>query len=335
MRVPPPIDGAEVTSLEYDARAAVTDEDAKGGSDPYALSVPVLGLAGEVGTLLVAQKKEYRDQDMKASDRSFLTDELGDVLWYAVTVARHAQLPLDALLDGALLAVRERAETARLLRNLPTDLPRLDEAFEPIERLPRRIVFRFREQGVGTVPTVDVTLVEADPNPFADGPITHCGKLHRYAVNHSFGDPLDDNSRRSDGYRYHDAIHIGFLAVMGWSPVIRGLLKVKRRSDSIFDINEDGARATFAEEGLAAILAKRAPRFQNFATEAAIDDDSVELMVTVLADLEVGAMPSWLWRRAICQGFAAMRHLIDARGGFLLVDLDTRSVTHSLVPPRL
>ena len=65
------------------------------GVDPLSLSVPMLGLAGEVGTLLVAEKKRYR-RDSKVDDwPSFVSIELGDLLWYTATVARHAGLGLD------------------------------------------------------------------------------------------------------------------------------------------------------------------------------------------------------------------------------------------------
>jgi hypothetical protein len=62
---------------------------------------------------------------------------------------------------------------------------------------------------------------------------------------------LTDNSRRVDAYRFHDAIHMGFMAVLGWSPTMRAALRLKRKSDQQTDECEDGARAIFAEEGLA------------------------------------------------------------------------------------
>ena len=37
----------------------------------------------------------------------------------------------------------------------------------------------------------------------------------------------------------------------GWSPVLRSLLKLKRKTDPELDENQDGARATIIEEGIA------------------------------------------------------------------------------------
>ena len=45
------------------------------------------------------------------------------------------------------------------------------------------------------------------------------------------GDELTDNTRQTDAYRFHDAIHFGFMAVLGWSTNLRALLGIKRKSD--------------------------------------------------------------------------------------------------------
>jgi hypothetical protein len=114
---------------------------------------------------------------------------------------------------------------------------------------------------------------------------------------------------------------------------MRALLALKRRSKPDVDESEDGARAVFAEEGLAAVLAKRSLALQGFRSEQAVDDESIEMITTVLEDLEVSQMPSWLWRRAIAQGFTAMRQLADGHGGFLDVNLDARTLSYSKMNP--
>jgi hypothetical protein len=43
------------------------------------------------------------------------------------------------------------------------------------------------------------------------------------------GDPLTDNSHRPDGYRFHDVFHMSYAVHLGWSPVLRALLKLKRK----------------------------------------------------------------------------------------------------------
>lgn len=54
------------------------------------------------------------------------------------------------------------------------------------------------------------------------------------------GDSLDDNSDDSDDYRFHDALHHDQMAVLRWSPAMRGLLKVKRASEPDTDRIQDG-----------------------------------------------------------------------------------------------
>jgi hypothetical protein len=320
----------------YQNLAALTDEDAADGIDPLSLGVPMLGLAGEAGTLLVAQKKAYRDKDPMASTPAFVAEELGDLLWYAATVARRCDLDLDAVASASV----DRAEALRtelaLLHELPPDLPVLDEGYPTDERFPRHLVVRVRQRRAGAQVFAALTVVDASPNAFPDGPVTSLisGKPQGFAIGKPLGSELTDNSRRADDYRFHDAIHLGFLAVMGWSPVMRALLQLKRRSASDVDENEDGARAIFAEEGLAALLAKRASALQGFAVERAVDDETVQMFTTVLEDLEVARMPAWLWRRAVTQGFTAMRKLAAERGGFLIVDLDARSLSYRKTPPR-
>jgi hypothetical protein len=44
------------------------------------------------------------------------------------------------------------------------------------------------------------------------------------------GDDLTDNAYVDDGYRFHDVIHLALIAHLGWSPVVRGLMRRKRKS---------------------------------------------------------------------------------------------------------
>ncbi|MFX5743284.1 pyrophosphatase, partial [Acinetobacter baumannii] len=57
------------------------------------------------------------------------------------------------------------------------------------------------------------------------------------------GDRLTDNAAEPDDYRFHDVFHYAYIAVLGWSPVIRSLLRLKRKSVPKIDEVDDGARA--------------------------------------------------------------------------------------------
>jgi hypothetical protein len=107
---------------------------------------------------------------------------------------------------------------------------------------------------------------------------------------------------------------------------------VKRKSDSVIDETEDGARAIFAEEGIAAILAKQATLSRQFEAPNLVPEDLLDFIALVVEDLEVSSLPYRLWREAISQGFTVMRQLSEAGGGYVLADLDARSLQYSKFP---
>ena len=66
----------------------------------------------------------------------------------------------------------------------------------------------------------------------------------------NIGDRLTDNAVTPDDYRFHDVFHFAYVAVLSWSPVLRSLLRLKRKSDPEIDEAQDGARAMLIEEGI-------------------------------------------------------------------------------------
>jgi len=68
------------------------------------------------------------------------------------------------------------------------------------------------------------------------------------------GDELTDNAYKDDGYRFHDVFHSAYVAILGWSPVIRKLLKRKRKRKPRVDEVEDGGRAGVIDEAISAIV---------------------------------------------------------------------------------
>jgi NTP pyrophosphatase (non-canonical NTP hydrolase) len=73
-----------ITVSEFEARAAATDQ-----LNPRDSETPLLGLVGEVGSLLSALKKKHRDKDGFFGYHEAVVEELGDVLWYISRVAQH------------------------------------------------------------------------------------------------------------------------------------------------------------------------------------------------------------------------------------------------------
>ncbi|MFI5882043.1 pyrophosphatase [Streptomyces sp. NPDC051554] len=299
---------------------------------PQAALQPMLGLASETGSVLNAYKKYLREGISLETNKEFVSEELGDLLWYIAAVATALNLDLDAIAEANLQRTKDRY-ASRPFEDCLDDLPILDSEYPEVERFPRRLVIEFSQHRVDRGRMVGrMRLVEAIPNAFPDGrKVSRTGKPLGYSVRSVLGDELTDNTRQTDAYRFHDAIHLGFLAVLGWSPNMRSLLGIKRKSNPETDEVEDGARAIFAEEGLAAVLSRLAQRRMSFLEETNIDGEVIDVAKAAAATLEVEALPGWLWQRAICHGFRGMMKLAENGGGFLVADLDARSLTYEKV----
>src|SRR5712691_3535719 len=92
---------------EYQRQAIDSDQcrDETSGEAPL---VPLIGLAGEVGSLLSAYKRRAREGLANEKSSECITEELGDVLWYLSNLATRAGLSLDEIATGNLAKVRSR-----------------------------------------------------------------------------------------------------------------------------------------------------------------------------------------------------------------------------------
>lgn len=309
----------------YQRAANETNQLKPGG--PQGAIAPMLGLASENGSILNVYKKYLRDGIDLTANKEFLREELGDLLWYLAAVATAFELNLEEIAEANLRRTRDRYGPNEL-----SSLQVLDVDYPEHERFPRRLVVEFTEHRLpsGRV-SASLSLVDAEPNPFPDGPTKIGSNEVGFRVGSELGASLTDNSRRVDGYRYHDAIHMGFMTVLGWSPTLRALLRLKRKSEPEIDECEDGARAIFAEEGLAALLSRLAVRRNGFQNETSVDGDAIIVVKAATTGLEAEQLPAWLWRKAISQGFLAMHQLCENGGGYLIAELDERRLSYKKV----
>lgn len=146
------------------------------------------------------------------------------------------------------------------------------------------------------------------------------------------GSALTDNAYEDDGYRYHDVFHLAYAAILGWSPVLRGLMRLKRRSRPVVDEVEDGGRASVIEEGIAAVAFDYARKHQFLHGLSDVDEGLLSTLHGMSAHLEVAAQPSSAWRQAVLEGFAVWRELVENSGGQVHADLDKREISY-LGPP--
>jgi NTP pyrophosphatase (non-canonical NTP hydrolase) len=263
------------------------------------LMIALCGLSGEAGAVMTAYKKQLRDGRADPAFRARMREELGDVLWYLSAVAHHLGLDLDDIATANLTKITDR------WRRTPAEAIPFDADLDAAEQLPRRRDFVF-------------TLTRA-----ADGRevsiLTSDGK--------QVGDPITNASHIADGYCFHDVFHLAHVAVLGWSPVMRSLLRRKRRSSAETDEAEDGGRAIAIEEGISALVFSYASRHLYLEGKNHVDNDVLETIQGMVAHLEVGAHRAADWERAILTGFAAWRALRRLGGGTVHLDLDSQTLT--------
>ena len=291
---------------EYQQRAGETD--ILTGDDHI---MPLLGLAGEVGQLIAEYKKRQRDKVGYRAFRDEVHEELGDILWYAAALARYNGFDLDEIAG-------ENLDKTRGLFVAPERLPPhdlFDQEAPADQRLPTRLT---------------VTLVE---NEESTGRGETLQRVRMYRGDQPVGDPLDDNSEHSDDYRYHDVFHLAYMAVLGWSPVMRRLLGCKRSELPTVDRVQDGGRAAAIEEGLTAYVFTMAGEHSFFATLAHVPPSVLKTCAKMSSHLEVSARSSADWHAAILAGYTAFREVVSHRGGVLTADLEARTLTYEGLPP--
>lgn len=284
---------------EYQERALLTDRTPTVGGDPEAARlIPLLGLSGEAGELLTEYKKRLRDGPGHVRFVERVAEELGDILWYLSNLASKYGLALEDIASQNLKkADNLHGKAARAAGEA--------DGSKDGERFPRQFTITFvevRERG-----RVEVR-AQMD------------GRL--------LGSELTDNAYDDDGYRFHDVFHIANAAILGWSPVLRALMKVKRRSLPKVDEVEDGGRAAVIEEGVVAVAFGYAKDHQFLDGISHIDTDVLRTLQTMCGHLEVAKQPLSLWRQAILDGFTVWREVVKNHGGVVFADLDRREIRY-------
>ncbi|WP_141593825.1 pyrophosphatase [Myxococcus sp. AB056] len=320
------------------------------------------GLLGEVGGALAEFKKSKREGPAYPHYAERLLDELGDTLWYFVRLAYVGTpgllptLPLGAPIyegessasllamgaaagrvleaiqrsnpDGLRTALQDiwqhlrvvaavacveleeasKRNRRKIASRWPTESEKkphalFDEGCPEEEWLPRLFTVDFIERGTPESPQI----------------------LLRYnGIN--IGDRISDNIADPDGYRYHDIFHFAYAVYLGWSPVLRSLLRSKRKSDRFTDENQDGARAEIIEEAISAIAFSRAKQVGYFENIEQVDYDLLKSIQEFTKGYEVAHVPVWQWEEAILEGFRAFRQLRALKGGRVTLHLIARQL---------
>jgi NTP pyrophosphatase (non-canonical NTP hydrolase) len=287
---------------EYQHEARRTEKEVQtAGTD---MTVPILGLAGEVGELVNEYKKKLRDGDAHERFTDRLAEELGDILWYVAATATKFGLDLEDVAERNLRKTRARWG-AQHDGALPLPARAFDARFPENERLPRQFVADFR-------------LFSANGS-----------QQTRVFVNGvQMGDPITDNAHIPDGYRFHDVFHLACAGVLGWSPVVRKLLGKKRKSDPRIDEVEDGGRAIATEEGISALVFAYARDHKALEGVTSLDYDVLKAIRIMTSSLEVAVCTTGEWERAILSGYGVWQQLEKNQGGKVELDLDKATIVY-------
>jgi NTP pyrophosphatase (non-canonical NTP hydrolase) len=189
--------------------------------------------------------------------------------------------------------------------------PHFDEEMDPDEQLPRSLRVEIFERPVNG----------------KDFVFQKCNGI-------LIGDRLTDNHDPADYYRFHDVFHFAHAAILGWSPVTRALFKVKRKSFSNLDENEDGARAILIEEGLTTWIFETAKQHQFFANTNQLGFDLLKAVKGFVVGYEPQRLPMWLWERAILKGYEVFRQLMEAKRGVVIANMQERDLRFEPLPEK-
>jgi hypothetical protein len=270
---------------------------------------PAAGTNGHLWSLIEAV---MHLNSIVAADNEFLAVDgvnLEDPLGATARVVLHA-IDREGLVLSEVLEENLR-KTKGLFGEISGMAPHRDAGCPEYEQLPRSGTVEFIERPRGTLPEVLL-------------------RMNGLTI----GDRLTDNAADPDGYRYHDALHLGYVAVLGWSPVTRALLRLKRKSKPALDEQQDGARAIIIEEAITQQIFSHARDHHLFEGIERLDYGLLKWVIRMVRGLEVEACSAVEWQRAILEGYRAFRALKDHRGGFLTIDTNARTLRYRPTAPR-
>jgi NTP pyrophosphatase (non-canonical NTP hydrolase) len=285
----------------YQKEAKKTIQDYIKGKEANKL-VPFLGLIGEAGSVITELKKNLRDGNAYTNYQNKLKEELGDVLWYISTIATENELELEEVASQNLIKIRDRFDLEHSDKFII-----YDSEYPTEEQFPREFEVQFNA-------------VDED------------GKEKVRIINNStgkqIGNDITDNSHQDDGYRFHDIFHFGYVAYLGWSPVVRKLMGIKRKSDNTVDEVEDGARAAITEELVSLYIYSYGMDHQLFKYSSSVDTEVLKTVQKLVSGIEVKNCTQKQWETSIINSYKVYDELRKNKGGRVLVSIKNRKLIY-------
>jgi hypothetical protein len=265
-----------------------------------------LGLIAEGGKLIHLHNTFLRKSIPLNKER--IIELLGNILWYISNLADLLEIKMDEVAAQNLKKVQNiwkgtsrGAHTTALF----------DAKEDPDEQIPKKFTVLFEQK-------IQTDLNTGESKTFV--------KISTRGV--FIGDRLTDNSIIDDGYRFHDIFHFAHAAVLGWSPVVRSMLKRKRKSNPDVDEKQDGARAIIIEEAIAALNYEYAKNHYFFTSHSGVEHSHYQQIIALARNLEVNRCSHLEWENAIVQGAKIFAKLKENKGGIIEVNLDKRKISY-------
>jgi NTP pyrophosphatase (non-canonical NTP hydrolase) len=362
---------------DYIKGAEATDRFPKADIQPI-----LLGLYGEVGSVMSAVKKHKRDKDAFIGYREAVGEEFGDALWYFTALCNRLGVSIDVILAEAAnngkykTAIAASGLVAGPLSQVSAvaDMPQLDDVLLGLGRAAAQLLsvsaadpearknlvdfadhylHALQASGVSFAEVVRLNLAKVRGRFLSPDPITLPTFDLAFPVDEQLpqefeivikerksgqscmqwngvfiGDPLTDNIRDPDGYRFHDVFHFAHAAVLHWSPTFRALIKHKRKSDPRVDEAQDSGRAIVVEEGLSAWIFSRAKLLNFFDGQDSVSFDLLKTVGQFVQGYEVESCPLKLWEDAILQGYQVFRQIRSNNGGVVIGNRTNRRIAY-------
>jgi NTP pyrophosphatase (non-canonical NTP hydrolase) len=277
-------------------------------TEPRTLVVVCLAVLWQLSAQLFRRKLPSIELELNTAlvDRP-INDILGEIAWHVAALASIYTLKLGDIAQKNIEKVSFRLDRAH-----PTPLH--DEGCLSSQRFPRQFEVAF------------VTISK--------------GRSRMYLNGRRLGDDLTDNAYDEDGYRFHDVMHIANAAKLGWSPVLRDLMKRKRKADPKVDEVEDGARARIVEEAIVKAVHSEGKRLAEqrgrrepdtplhlFPDRSEITFRFLKFIHSLVAGIEAVKNRYWEWEDAIVCGQDLFYRLRCEEQGTVVVDLTQRSIS--------
>lgn len=271
-----------------------------------------LAVLPQLGAELMREKLPNAEKKLHPSLEDREKDVvLGEIAWHIAAIASLFDVSLNQIVEENRLKVNFRRDRTNVT-------PLHDREREDLNKFPRNFEICFLTIGKR--------------------------RSRMYYKNKPLGDDLTDNYYDDDGYRFHDVLHLANAAYLGWSPVLRSLMRLKRKSfiqGDMVDEVEDGARARIVEEAIVKAMHMEGVRtaklrnnnvdgeiVQLFENKNDISFSFLKFLHEFTFGLESYGNKYWEWEDAIKQGFYIYHQLRKNEQGTVIVDLDNRKIEY-------